>query len=782
MKKNKQINDPHAEREASKYGQPIPSREFILQCLGDSQQLQKLSQLAETLGLTDEQDLEALRRRLRAMERDGQVICNRRGAYGVAAKMDLIRGRVIGHPDGFGFVVPDEGGDDLFINARQMRTLFHGDRVLVQVTGVDRRGRREGAVVEVLEHNTHQLVGRFFSDGGIAYVVPDNRRITQDILIPADAENNASHGQIVVVDIAAAPTRRSQAIGRVTEVLGQHMAPGMEIEVAVRNYQLPFQWPSAVELQAAQFGEEVPEKVREGREDIRELPLVTIDGEDSRDFDDAVFCQRHEDGWRLLVAIADVSSYVEPDSPLDKEAQQRGNSVYFPQQVIPMLPEVLSNQLCSLNPDVDRLCLVSEMFFSADGSMLRHRFFEGVMRSHARLTYNQVAAMLISDDDALCRQFAAVLPHLQDVQSLYHLLRAARNQRGAIDFDRSETRIVFGLLRKIEKIVPVIRNDAHKMIEEFMIAANVAAAEFLAARKMPLVYRVHEEPSLEKITDVRSFMAELGLQLGGGDKPRAGDYKRLIDEVSERPDRHLIETVLLRSLRQAMYSPENVGHFGLALPAYTHFTSPIRRYPDLLVHRAIRHVLAGGTADNFPYGFTDIESLGEQCSMTERRADEATRDVIDWLKCEYMMAHVGSDFDGIVTTVTGFGLFVELQDIYVEGLVHVTELANDYYHFDPVGHRLTGERSGRSYRVGDTIRVSIARVDLDDRKIDFVLAGGAQGGAAKPGKKKSSKKASTGKKASGKSKTAKKTRAVNKQAKGSSKKVETKKKRRRTSK
>jgi len=375
-----------------------------------------------------------------------------------------------------------------------------------------------------------------------------------------------------------------------------------------------------------------------------------------------------------------------------------------------------------------------------------------------------------------------VLPHLQDVQSLYHLLRAARNQRGAIDFDRSETRIVFGLLRKIEKIVPVIRNDAHKMIEEFMIAANVAAAEFLAARKMPLVYRVHEEPSLEKITDVRSFMAELGLQLGGGDKPRAGDYKRLIDEVSERPDRHLIETVLLRSLRQAMYSPENVGHFGLALPAYTHFTSPIRRYPDLLVHRAIRHVLAGGTADNFPYGFTDIESLGEQCSMTERRADEATRDVIDWLKCEYMMAHVGSDFDGIVTTVTGFGLFVELQDIYVEGLVHVTELANDYYHFDPVGHRLTGERSGRNYRVGDTIRVSVARVDLDDRKIDFVLAGGAKSGAAKSGKRKSGKKPSTGKKAGGKSKAAKKTRAVNKQAKVSSKKVETKKKRRRTSK
>jgi len=722
MKNKKQLNDPHAEREASKYEQPIPSREYILQQLSDSRQLQKLSQLAETLGLSDESDLEALRRRLRAMERDGQLVCNRRGAYGVAAKMDLIRGRVIGHPDGFGFVCPDEGGDDLFMSARQMRTLFHGDRVLVQVTGLDRRGRREGAVVEVLEHNTRQLVGRFFRDNGIAYVVPDNRRITQDILIPPESQHHAAHGEIVVTEIIEAPTRRSQAIGRVIEVLGQHMAPGMEIEIAVRNYQLPFQWPQAVEQEAERFGVEVPEAAKQGREDIRDIPLVTIDGEDSRDFDDAVFCQPHEQGWRLLVAIADVSSYVAPDSELDKEALQRGNSVYFPQQVIPMLPEVLSNQLCSLNPDVDRLCLVCEMVFSADGEMTRHRFFEGVMRSHARLTYNQVAAMLIDNDTELCQQFAKLLPQLKDIQALYTILRVARDQRGAIDFDRSETRIVFGYLRKIEKIVPVVRNDAHKMIEEFMISANVAAAEFLSQKKMPLLYRVHEDPSLEKLGDVRSFMAELGLTLGGGDQPRAKDYKRLIDDVAERPDRHLIETVLLRSLRQAQYSPDNVGHFGLALHAYAHFTSPIRRYPDLLVHRAIRHVLAGGKPADFNYSQADMEVLGEQSSMTERRADEATRDVVDWLKCEYMMAHVGSDFDGIVTTVTGFGLFVELQDIYVEGLVHVTELDNDYYHFDPVGHRLTGERSGRSYRVGDAIRVSVARVDLDDRKIDFVLA------------------------------------------------------------
>ena len=764
MNKKNRLDDPFAEREAKKYEQPIPSRELILQFLTDSRQLQKLNQLADALGLHDELELEALRRRLRAMERDGQLVCNRRGAYGIAAKMDLIRGRVIGHADGFGFVVTDDGGDDIFLNARQMRALFHDDRVLIQVTGMDRRGRREGAVVEVLERNTRQLVGRFFLDNGIAYVVPDNARITQDILIPADERMSARHGEIVVVDIIEPPSGRSQAVGRIVEVLGQHMAPGMEIEIAVRNYQLPFKWPEAVENQASRFGTEVTARTWAGREDIRALPLVTIDGEDSRDFDDAVYCEPNGNGWRLLVAIADVSSYVQPDTALDKEALQRGNSVYFPQQVIPMLPEVLSNELCSLNPQVDRLCLVCEMTFSAAGEMQGHRFFEAVMNSHARLTYNQVAAMLIEDDTTLQQQFATVYPFLQDLYALYHQLRTAREQRGAIDFDRSETRIVFGALRKIKKIVPVVRNDAHKLIEECMISANVAAAEFLAGHKMPLLYRVHENPTQEKLSDLRTFLAELGLSLGGGDEPSAIDYKQLIDSISARPDRHLIETVLLRSLRQAQYSPDNCGHFGLALPAYAHFTSPIRRYPDLLVHRAIRHLLAGGKPIDFHYSHTEMETLGEQCSMTERRADEATRDVVDWLKCEYMMAHVGADFDGIVTSVTGFGLFVELQDIYVEGLVHVTELENDYYHFDPIGHRLTGERSGRNYRIGDAIRVRVARVDLDDRKIDFVLAGSAlkPDKAKKPSRAKSDrsggKKTASKKPAKKKSKPAKATK------------------------
>jgi len=753
MNKNKQIDDPYAEREAKKYDQPIPSRELILQVLTDGRQLQKLSQLAEALSLTEESDLEALRRRLRAMERDGQVVCNRRGAYGVAAKMDLIRGRVIGHADGFGFLVPDDGGDDLFLSAKQMRSLFHGDRALAHVTGVDRRGRREGAIVEILEHNTRQLVGRFFQDNGVAYVVPDNKRITQDILIPQSETHNARHGEIVVVDIIQPPTRRTQAIGRIQEVLGQHMAPGMEIEIAVRNYQLPFSWPDDVEEQAKEFGAEVPETAKQGREDIRSLPLVTIDGEDSRDFDDAVYCEpKKGGGWRLLVAIADVSSYVLPNTALDREALNRGNSVYFPQQVIPMLPEVLSNQLCSLNPEVDRLCLVCEMSFSDTGELLQHRFFEGVMRSHARLTYNQMAAMVVDNDVDLQKNYIKIFPHLRDIQSLYHILRDAREQRGAIDFDRSETRIVFGALRKIKKIVPVVRNDAHKMIEEFMISANVAAALFLSEHKMPLLYRAHEEPSAEKLGDVRRFLAELGLQLGGGDTPTTMHYKRLIDSVSDRPDRHLIETVLLRSLRQAVYSPDNCGHFGLALTAYAHFTSPIRRYPDLLVHRAIRHVVNGGKPNKFEYNHADMGSLGEQCSMTERRADEATRDVVDWLKCEFMLTRVGEDFDGIVTTVTGFGLFVELQEIYVEGLIHVTELDNDYYHFDPVGHRLTGERTGRSYRIGDPIRVRVARVDLDDRKIDFVLATAdmTDTNSTKSGPTKAKAKSRTKAKASGK--------------------------------
>ncbi|MFW5452734.1 ribonuclease R [Thioalkalivibrio sulfidiphilus] len=715
--------DPQFEREAAKYERPIPSRELILEVIHEADGPVPFEPLAQHLGLTEDVDLEALTRRLRAMERDGQLVCNRVGAYLPVNQEDLVRGRVIGHPDGFGFLVPDEGGDDLFLSPRQMKSLLHGDRAVARVTGVDRRGRREGAIIEVLERNTEQVVGRLFSEGGIGFVTPDNKRITQDILIPPEAMGGAREGQIVIAAIREQPSKRTRPIGEIVEVLGEHMAPGMEIDVAIRAHGLPFQWPEEVTEAADKLGARVSPAAKKGRLDLRDMPLVTIDGEDSRDFDDAVFCEPLEKGgWRLWVAIADVSHYVTPGDPLDKEARHRATSVYFPERVIPMLPEVLSNGLCSLNPDVDRLCLVCEMQITSRGRIKDYTFHEGLMRSHARLTYTKVAGIVLDRDAELHREYARLVPHLEELHALYKVLRKARDKRGAIDFETTETKIIFGADRKIERIVPYERNDAHKIIEECMIAANVAAAKFLKKHKIPALYRVHPGPKPEKVEALRAFLGELGLSLGGGEEPHPKDYTLLLDQVRERPDAHLIQTVLLRSLKQAVYSPEDVGHFGLAHDDYAHYTSPIRRYPDLLVHRAIRHLLRGGKASDFHYSHDEMVVLGEHCSMAERRADEASWDVEGWLKCEFMQDKVGETFDGVITSVTSFGLFVELKDIYVEGLVHVTSLSNDFYHFDPVGHRMTGERGGRVYRMGDPIRVQVARVNLDERKIDFVPA------------------------------------------------------------
>ncbi len=719
MSKRLPKKDPHQSREAQKYDNPIPSREFIMMLLEKEGRPLNRKKIARALGIRGEEQEEGLRRRLRAMERDGQVIFNRRGGYGLVSKMDLIRGRVIGHPDGFGFLVPEEGGDDLFLSAREMHRCLHGDRVVARVSGVDRRGRREGSVVEILEHANRHIAGRYYFDKGVGFVVADNKRINQDILVPDEQAYGATSGQLVVVEIQEYPSARRQALGRVIEILGDHMAPGMEIDVAIRSHDLPQQWSPLVEAECEHLPMEVAEEAKQGRTDLRGMPLVTIDGEDSMDFDDAVYCERNGKGWRLVVAIADVSHYVQPGTALDSEARVRGNSVYFPGRVLPMLPEGLSNILCSLNPDVDRLCMVCDMQVSEKGKLGKYRFYPAVMRSHARLTYNKVAAMLVEGDKVLRQEYQAVVPHLENLYGLYKRLHSQRVKRGAIDFDTTETRIVFGEGKKIETIVPVERNDAHRLIEECMLLANVATADYLSKNKIPSLYRVHDAPKSEKLTGLREFLAELGLKLKGGEKPEGQHYGELLAKVKDRPDAHLIQTVMLRSLAQAVYSPENHGHFGLAYEAYAHFTSPIRRYPDLLVHRAIRHLHEGNPPETFHYGMEDMLVLGEHCSMTERRADEATRDAMDWLKCEYMMDKVGEEFEGIISSVTGFGIFVELSDIYVEGLVHVTGLSNDYYHFDPVHHRLVGERTRRIYRLGDKVRVQVARVDLDERKIDF---------------------------------------------------------------
>ena len=715
-KKNIRELDPFLERERAQYEHPLPSREYILQLLAERGVPLDEEDLCDMLRIAPHEK-ELFSRRLRAMERDGQIMRNRRQAICVVGKLDLVKGKVQGHPDGFGFLIPDDGSADLMLSAKEMHKTLHGDTVMARVGGMDRRGRREASIVEVLEHGTTRLVGRLYEEHGIQFVVAENRRISQDILVAPGERSAARPGQVVVLEIMQQPSKHAQPIGRIAEVLGNYADPGMEIEIALRKHDLPHEFPTDAKHQAERFSPEVSPKDFAGREDIRKLPLVTIDGGTARDFDDAVYCEPAGKGFRLVVAIADVSHYVHSGDALDKEALNRGNSVYFPRRVIPMLPEELSNGLCSLNPNVERLCMVCDMQVSNKGEIEKYRFYPSVMFSHARLTYNQVADMLANPKGETAQQFAAVLPHINQLYALFKTLLQAREKRGAIDFETIETQMIFTGQGKIERIVPLVRNDAHRLIEECMLAANVCTADFLHERQHPALYRVHEGPTPEKLEAVREFLKEFGLQLGGGDEPEAGDYARLLKQVKGRPDTALLQTVMLRSLRQARYCPENTGHFGLGYEAYTHFTSPIRRYPDLLVHRAIKAVLNGKQYKPKE----KWEALGEHCSQTERRADDATRDVEAWLKCFYIRDHLGSVFNGTVSSVTGFGLFVALDELYIEGLVHVSELGADYFHFDPAKHMMLGERTGKRYRLGDRVRVKVVRVDMESTKIDFML-------------------------------------------------------------
>ncbi|KEY90908.1 ribonuclease R [Candidatus Photodesmus blepharus] len=725
--------DPFLDRESKNYENPIPSREFILKFLAELGVPMSRNGLFEALRLSGKGRYEGLKRRLRAMERDGQIVFVGHHSYALPEKLEMVKGFVIGHKDGYGWVRPKSSmgkkDADVLLPYHQMRTVIHGDYVLIRIVGKDKRCRSEGRLVQILEQRKAPIVGRFFCKYNSAWVLADDSRINQDVLIPNEHRGNAQIGSVVAVEIIKRDNNSQQMKGRVIDVLGKNTDPGIETKVAIHTYQIPNVWLNDVDKQLVDIDEKLSQKAKEDRVDLRDLPLVTIDDEDACDFDDALFCEVQNDGgWRLWVAVADVSYYIRPNTALDREAMNRGNSVYFPSQVVPMLPEIFSNNLCSLNPKVDRLCMVCEMTISNQGKLLGYKHYEAVMNSHARLTYNKVDAILKGDEE-LCNIYRPIVPNLKALYEMYRVLKELRRKRGAIEFETVETKFIFNADLKIEHIEPVFRNDAHKIVEECMILANIASASLVEEAKEPALFRIHESPDELRLEEFRSFLGELGLNLEGGKEPSSSDYANLMKKISERQDKELIQNMLLRSMKQAVYSPDNCGHFGLALKRYAHFTSPIRRYPDLLLHRVIKYILSQRESRNqeqftscFRYSLNDINFYGEQCSMTERRANEATRNASDWLKCEYMQDYIGKELEGLISNVTSFGFFVRLTAFHIDGLVHISSLRKEYYRFDLTNQRIVGENSGTIYRLGDVVAVKVLSVSLENRKIDFELA------------------------------------------------------------
>lgn len=710
---------------AGKYRHPVPDRATLLAHLRDAGQPRSLNDIAGHYGVGGKRMLGQLAERLQTMVRAGHIIQNRGGEYCLAEKLELIPGTVSGHPDGYAFLVPDDGSDDVYLSPREVRSVFHGDRVAVKITGEDRRGRPAGKIVEILERGAEEIAGQFIRERGIGLVIPDNPKVSHRILVPKGESDAAQPGQIVVVRILDYPTDLQQATGTVIQVIGDPHQKGIATDIAIHAHGIPDGWSAEVREQAKTYGRRVPSNAKRDRADLRDVGLVTIDGRDARDFDDAVYCEPSGSGFRLLVAIADVAHYVDVNSAIDKEAIRRGTSVYFPDRVVPMLPEVLSNGLCSLNPKVDRLCMVCEMRVSDEGKVTRARFLEGVMRSAARLTYTQVNSYLKGESNHGVPQ--AAHENLDHLHALYRRLVKNRERRGAIELDIPQTRIRLDRDGSVAEISTVPRNDAHRLIEECMIAANVQAAKFLRRHRIPGLYRVHAKPDAEKFAELREFLVGLGLKVPHPEHVKPADFNRMIRQVRDRPDSPAISMAMLRSLPHAEYTPENIGHFGLALDAYAHFTSPIRRYPDLLVHRAIRHIIRGGKPGRYHYSADRMDRFGHVCSASERRAEDATREVEALLRCQYMEDKIGEEFDGTVTGVTNFGVFVQLAEVAVDGLVHVSSLDNDYYHFDPASLSLSGEHTGISYGMGDRLRVVVHRVDLETRRIDFRLAESRQG-------------------------------------------------------
>lgn len=746
--------DPHKKREERKYENPIASREYILDTLERLGEPAGFKKLSLELKCLDEPKTEALKARLQAMVRDGQLVKDSRQIFSVASKVEMKTGKVSAHPDGFGFLMTDDKNhEDIYLSFQQMRQVFHGDKALVRLRGMDRRGRIEGEIVEVLERSTRQLVGRLYPLGDAFVLEPLSKRFPQELLVAREDTGGAidtrfdgkkaGSDKIVVAELITQPALHEKARARVVEILGDHLTPGIEVEIALRNNDIPSEFLPEVIEEADNLPLEVTREDKKDRKDLTKVPFVTIDGEDARDFDDAVYCEPNsgglknvlkKNGWRLWVAIADVSHYIQPDSPLDDSAFDRATSVYFPQYVVPMLPEKLSNGLCSLRPDEERLTMVCEMTISARGRISSYKFYKGVIRSFARLTYNQVNGVLEAgseSDDGLDKKIRS---NLETLKSLYLTLNARRKERGALDLDTVELDFQFDEEAKLTKIVPKKRLLAHRLIEEAMLCANVCAARFLGSQTSAGLYRVHEPPEADRVEKLREFLQTLGIQLGGGELPTPGDMQRAIEQMQKTGSGPIFQMAILRSLQQAVYQRANKGHFGLNYKEYAHFTSPIRRYPDLIVHRLIKTVIHsrkktdkverfGKSAQkkNPTYSEEQIDDIGEHSSMAERRADAAVYEVLDWIKCDYLEKHVGDSFEGVITGVTAFGMFVELKDLYIEGLVHVSTLVGEYFNYDAASQCLTGDRTNYRYGLGETVQVQVVKVDPEEGKIDFEL-------------------------------------------------------------
>lgn len=734
----------------------IPERADILAYLTQLNRPASKQTIADYFNLLLATEQEALHRRLRAMERDGQLIFTSKKCYALVEKLDLVKGTIIAHRDGYGFLDMEGEKQDLYLSMDEMKKVIHGDVVLAQPLSHDKYNRSQVRIVRVLEPMQLTIIGRYFFNDGIGFVVPNDTRFNFDIYIANENALDAKSDDVVAVTLLERPAKNINAIGKITEVFGNILSTEMAINTTLRSHNIPYTWPEDVEQQASYFTHTIAEHDKHDRKDLTQLPFVTIDGEDAKDFDDAVFCQKNRGGgWRLWVAIADVSYYVTPGSAIDKEALKRGTSVYFPIKVIPMLPETLSNGLCSLNPQIDRLCLVCEMTLSRVGQLTSYQFYEAIINSKARLTYTNVAKIFDGDTE-LQLKYQPLVPHLTQLHELYKTLAAARDTRGSIAFETAEAKFILDEAQHIEQIERLERNDAHKLIEEFMILANVAAAKFVEKQQMPALYRIHELPKEDNLLKLRSQLAVMGLTLGGGLMPKPKDYAKLLQHVAAQPNKEMVQTILLRSMKQAIYYPENKAHFGLNLSSYAHFTSPIRRYPDLLLHRVIKYLIKNGNnvktkkttkTGGYYYSFPEMLYFGEHCSMTERRADEASGDVINWLKCDFMKNHLGEQFSGKITNVVSFGFFVRLDELFIDGLVHVSSLENDYYQFDPVSQRLIGESSGQVYRLGDSVDIRVDAVNMEEKKIDFSLLSTSKKIRGKLKKVKSSKSVDSSSKA-----------------------------------